>query len=157
MDATTTPSINSLIDKLRLNYPDLRFTASDSFEWNVAEKQVLFDPNDDLGIERLLHEVGHAQLQHEGFHKDVDLIAMERAAWELAKTDIGPKFDVRIPADVIEDDLDTYRGWLHARSTCPECESTGLQIKRHTYKCLACSKNWRVNDARTCELRRYTN
>lgn len=150
------PSTNSLLERLKKDYPALQFTASDNFEWDAAEKRILFDPSNELAAERLLHEVGHAQLAHETFQKDVELIALERSAWELAKTLLGPRYSVQFSADVIEDDLDTYRDWLHARSSCPNCDATGLQTRKHTYRCVACSHTWKVNDARSCGLKRYS-
>ena len=58
--------------------------------------------------------------------------------------------------EVIQEHLDTYRDWLHARSICPSCTANGYQISSHTYECPACLHTWRVNEARICALRRYS-
>lgn len=157
MDATTMPSTDSLIEKLRQDFPDFHFQASTDFEWDSSSKTIRYNPEDDSYEPRLLHELSHAVLAHNTYDKDIDLIALERDAWQHARMELAPRYDIRIDADTIQDDMDTYRDWLHARSTCPKCESSGLQIKKHTYRCVSCSATWRVNEARVCALRRYAN
>ena len=79
---------------------------------------------------------------------------MERAAWqEAVKT--AARFSVAIDAELVENDLDTYRDWLHARSQCPHCQAAGLQSSANKYFCLACGRSWRVNQAKLCQLRRW--
>jgi DnaJ-class molecular chaperone len=51
--------------------------------------------------------------------------------------------------------MNSYRDWLHARSTCPVCQATGMETKKSIYTCPACRHQWRVNEARICSLRRY--
>lgn len=103
----------------------------------------------------LLHELSHAVLNHTDYLKDIGLLELERNAWDYAQTTLAPLYDVTIEEDIVQDSLDTYRDWLHARSTCPECGATGLQVKQRDYKCVACQTTWHVNDARFCALRRY--
>lgn len=81
---------------------------------------------------------------------------MERDAWNRAKTQLGPQYAVDIKDSAIEQALDSYRDWLHARSTCPNCTATGFQTKKQHYSCLACGEKWRVNEARLCGLKRYS-
>jgi hypothetical protein len=82
------------------------------------------------------------------------LVKMERDAWHQAVI-LGQKYNINITIDNAEDSLDTYRDWLHSRSTCPFCRATGIEVKKHLYTCLACNVKWNVNDARICALRRY--
>ena len=86
--------------------------------------------------------------------RDVQLVAMERAAWN-AGCRVGTGWQVTVDDELIESSLDTYRDWLHARSRCPHCNATGLQRSDGTYTCLACFTHWRANSATTCQLRRY--
>ena len=79
---------------------------------------------------------------------------MERQAWDKA-IDLADTYDAHIDDSIIETTLDSYRDWLHARSTCPTCSATGLQVKNRTYNCPVCHGQWRVNEARICALRRY--
>lgn len=149
------PSTNSLLDKLEAEFTDFHFVAGDRFHWQPTKKTIQYDLSDTSFDAHLLHEVSHAVLGHATYERDVDLIKMERDAWEHAKVTLGPRFDVVIPAATIHGDMDTYRDWLHERSTCPACGATGLQIEKKLYRCVACQQTWRVNDARICALRRY--
>ncbi|HMQ96212.1 MAG TPA: hypothetical protein PKD19_03245 [Candidatus Saccharibacteria bacterium] len=103
----------------------------------------------------MLHELGHGLLNHQSYSRDIELLGYERDAWEEAKK-IATNYTVELQQNDIEKHLDSYRDWLHSRSTCPACESSGLQTAKYRYTCLACKHIWRVNEARTCALRRYT-
>lgn len=149
------PSTNWLLNKLIDDFPKLTFTASDDFRWSPQTKTVFFAPNDAHISARLLHEVAHATLEHSDYSRDISLIAMERDAWHYAQTVLAPKYQVILTDDEVQDDMDTYRDWLHARSTCPACDATGLQIGKKTYQCVACHQAWEVNKALVCSLRRY--
>jgi len=126
----------------------------ETFGWNHTACAIYYNPTAGGAEYYLLHEFGHAVLQHSDFSHDIDLLKMERAAWEEAKK-IGDSYGITIPEDAIEDALDTYRDWLHNRSACPTCAATGIQVAPFTYQCTACHSQWRVNEARTCSLRRY--
>jgi hypothetical protein len=150
------PSTNQpLLEKVEQDNPGLVFESGNGFEWNPSTKTIIYDLSDPHFDARLLHELSHALLDHHRYTRDIDLIAMERDAWRHARMELGPQFEVRVDGDIIHHDMDTYRDWLHERSTCPKCTSTGLETKKHLYRCLTCSHTWRVNEARTCALRRY--
>jgi hypothetical protein len=148
------PSITSLATKLQSDFPAYTFIDSDTFRWSPETKTIFFDhsSNDNAS---LLHELSHAVLDHANYLKDISLIEMERDAWKFAVEELAEKYNVTITDETVQDSLDTYRDWLHARSTCPECQATGVQSKKDSYKCLICGTNWRVNEARLCALRRY--
>jgi hypothetical protein len=153
MDAIIMPSITSLVAKLTIDFPNVKFEPSREFRWSPTQKTIFFDQtSDDMGS--LLHELSHAALQHSEYLKDIQLIEMERDAWHYAKVSLCTPYQVEIDDNDIQDALDTYRDWLHARSTCPRCQATGVQTKKYTYKCIACVSQWQVNDARVCALRR---
>ena len=146
--------ISSLINRLQSAYPDLLFDARDEFHWSPEDKAITY-PEDTKDTSSLLHEVAHAILEHASYTRDIELIEMERAAWQYAQTHLAPFYEIALPDDVVEDSLDTYRDWLHARSLCPQCEATVVQVKTAEYKCVACFTHWQVNEARICALRRY--
>ena len=125
-----------------------------SFSWHHKTHTVTYDPHDPRVDVFLLHEIGHALLDHHDYSYDIHLLEMERSAWDEAKK-LAKEFAIKVPPDTIEDALDSYRDWLHARSLCPRCGSTGVQDGQHQYICLACHQKWRANEARTCQLRRY--
>lgn len=148
------PSTRSLLPRLAKDFPEIHFTAGTGFHWRASEKTVSYDRgNDDAAA--LLHEVAHAVLGHESYQKDIQLIEMERDAWHYAVSTLAARYDMDIDDDTVQDSLDTYRAWLHARSLCPTCQATGIQVQKSRYACLACSSQWRVNEARICQLRRY--
>ena len=147
------PSTTSLIKQIKSDYPEFNFKQSSDFHWSHSENAIFYSTKSkDLSF--LFHELAHAILNHTSYDRDIELIGMERDAWEQAK-ELASKYNYVIDDDFIQDNLDTYRDWLHSRSTCKKCTATGLQILKNTYKCVACSTEWRVNEARTCALRRY--
>jgi len=149
------PSTLSLLPKLKKAYPHILFIAGDRFAWSPHERTVFYDTTDLDNTGLLLHELAHGLLGHHDYSKDIELVAMESQAWDKA-LELAPLYDVTITDDTIQDNLDTYREWLHARSACPVCEATGYQSGKSTYSCVACSHVWRVNEARICALRRYS-
>lgn len=148
------PSITSLANKLQTDFPAFAFTASDEFHWSPIEKAIFYDAKS-ADTPALLHELAHALLGHETYTRDLYLIGFERDAWKYATKELAPTYKVAINEEEVEDALDTYRDWLHARSICPGCHATGIQTKKNEYKCIICRTKWRVNDARACALRRY--
>jgi hypothetical protein len=148
-------STHSLLPKLQLDYPQLLFAPGERFAWSPDAQTVFYDESDPGNTSLLLHELAHGLLEHHDYSKDVELVAMEAEAWDKAII-IGAAYKIPIADDAIQDTLDTYREWLHARSTCPECEATGYQSGKAEYTCVACAHTWRVNEARICALRRYS-
>jgi hypothetical protein len=156
MDAIIMPSIALFLSNLGLDHPEYTFVPGDHFRWSPDSLEITYDPSDKHVKEHILHELAHALLGHSDYDRDIQLIAIERDAWHYAKEKLSPQYKIVITDDVIQDSLDTYRDWLHARSTCPNCQATGMQDKKYQYRCLACRNRWRVNDARICGLRRYS-
>ena len=148
------PSTTSLVKQLRRDFPDFTFSPGDRFYWSPKERAIYYDKTGDAVL--LLHEVGHAMLSHANYRYDIELIKMEREAWDFTAATLAKKYIVEIADEKIEDMLDTYRNWLHDRSLCPHCKANGIQIAPSRYSCLACSSVWRVNEARSCALRRHT-
>lgn len=152
MVATTTVS-SSLLSQLRRDFPEIIFKKGPSFRWSPSEKTVFYANTLKKNHPILLHETAHGILGHAGYTYDIDLIKLERDAWEKAKT-IGSNYDVKISEDAVEDALDSYRDWLHARSLCPKCYQNGVQTGPTAYTCVLCSRTWRVNEAKVCGLKR---
>lgn len=148
------PSTLLLLDKLKTDNPNFTFVDGDTFLWVPETRTIFYDESSADGDALLLHEVSHGLLGHQEYKRDVELLAIEAAAWDKAKL-LAENYHSPIDEAVAEDHLDTYRDWLHARSTCPECTATGYQSGNEIYSCPACTTQWRVNEARVCELRRY--
>lgn len=148
-------SITSLLPKLTADFPSITFSTGEHFLWSPDHQTVYYKADEDGATPLLLHELSHGLLEHHDYQKDIELVAMESAAWQHAQ-EIAGQYGVTINEDTVQDHLDTYRDWLHARSSCPNCEATGYQVKKSVYRCVACSHEWRVNEARLCALRRYS-
>lgn len=148
------PSITLLVPRLAADFPDITFATGERFHWHPDTRVITYvEASEDSAS--LLHEVAHALLGHQDFSRDVALLGMERDAWYYATAILAPRYQLTIEPDAVDEALDTYRDWLHARSTCPVCKATGVQIKQRTYRCLACRSEWIVNDARQHALRRH--
>jgi hypothetical protein len=148
------PSISSLVNKLQGDFGQFAFTPGDDFHWSPVDNTVYYMADSDDSAS-LLHELAHGLLGHKSYSRDIALLEMERDAWSRAAGQLGAVYEVIIDEETVEMALDTYRDWLHARSTCPNCQAIGVQTNKHQYSCVACHEKWRVNDARICALRRY--
>jgi hypothetical protein len=143
--------MNSLIATLSKDYPALGFEPGSVFTWSPKNKRIIYKTDDSglIASWSLLHEVGHALLDHQDFNSDFELLTMEVEAWEKAKQ-LAAQHQITIDDDHIEDCLDTYRDWLYQRSTCPDCTSSSLQTDRRTYECFNCGMTWQVSSSRHC-------
>jgi DNA-directed RNA polymerase subunit M/transcription elongation factor TFIIS len=130
------------------------FKKSVRFLWSPNEQTIYYFYESDNDYVYMFHELSHALLGHADYTRDVELLAMERDAWDKA-VEIAKKYKMEIDDETVQSTLDTYRDWLHDRSTCPICGATGIQTEKYMYKCLECNHEWRVNEARLCALRRY--
>jgi hypothetical protein len=147
------PPISLLADNIISRYP-YTFSIGEDFKWSPDISTIYYPGLTSIeDIWSLLHEVAHAELQHATYDSDVQLVSQEAQAWKHAEAKLAPTFSLIIDTDYIEDHLDTYRLWLHHRSTCPNCGQNGLQTK-NTYSCLNCRCLWQANEARICNLRR---
>lgn len=150
------PSTPSLIQKLAKDFPAIHFVEAEAFQWSADTKTISYNTSDETATEHALHELAHALLDHRAYTRDIELLKMEREAWSHAQEVLAPQYDITIDDETREEALDSYRDWLHARSTCPNCKATGLETDKYLYKCLACRHTWRVNEARLCGLKRYS-
>jgi hypothetical protein len=153
--------ITSLVRSLKSNAasePQLRsltLKKGELFSWNHAACVITYNPQAENAEAYLLHEFSHALLEHKEYAQDIELLKMERAAWDKALI-LASTLNMEIDEDLIESALDTYRDWLHDRSTCPGCGAAGIETSKQQYGCITCHTTWRVNEARDCSLRRYT-
>ena len=140
----------NLIDSLIKDFPKLHFVASDTFYWSPKDQSVHYkDLTDEESSWKLLHETAHGVLGHSNYHTDFGLLNLEAQAWHTA-TELAQRYDIIIDQDHIEDCLDSYRDWLHARSTCPTCHAISLQNDPITYQCSNCDATWQVSRSRFC-------
>ena len=158
MAATTMQSISLTTKQLIVDHPSINFVIGDVFRWS-SESQTITHPAIDSieHLYQLLHEVGHAQLDHKDYNSGAELLRMERDAWTYATSVLASRYQIpdselRQSAD---NALDSYQDWLYQRSLCPSCGAVGIEKSKNNFHCLVCSQSWKANDARSCRLRRY--
>ncbi len=147
--------MKTLLGQLKKAYPDITFSEDTVFSWSSQQQTVYYvaQAESTRSVWSLLHELGHATLQHTNYENDFALLQMEVAAWERAKQ-LAQEFGHIIDEDHIQDCLDTYRDWLHQRSTCPTCGNVSLQQDARTYQCFNCGGEWTVSATRHCRAYR---
>lgn len=153
MDATSMQS-KTLLEHLQQDFSHITFLKDKTFRWSFHKQTVFYNLSLPYAAQMLLHETAHGILRHKDYNLDVQLIKKELAAWEYAQETLAPQYGITLTTEYIEESLDSYRQWLHARSTCPECHIAAFQTKTGTYACVACGCQWRANDARKLRLRR---
>ena len=142
--------MQNLVTKLQLRYPNISFLEGDVFRWSPSEQTVTYINSGKASDPwSLLHELGHALLQHQAYQSDIELLQKEVAAWHTANS-ICEDFGVSIDSDHVETCLDSYRDWIHKRSTCPQCSLQGIQKTSEEYLCFNCKHTWVVTSARFC-------
>lgn len=145
-------TMQPLISKLQADFPQLVFEEGPVFSWSPKIRAVIYpaDVTDEANpLWSLLHEVGHALLDHQTYASDFELVKLEAAAWEKA-TQLATTYQHSIDPEHIQDCLDTYRDWLYQRSTCPTCSTTSLQRNMTIYCCYNCNTEWRVSRSKIC-------
>jgi hypothetical protein len=147
--------MKKLIDSILTDFSHIKFVEDKIYYWSPKDQEIHYrkESISEADAWRLLHEIGHAVLDHKRFRLDIDLVQLEIAAWEEAKK-ISSKYDLIISEDHIQDCLDTYRDWLYRRSICPNCMNTSLQDSSNSYSCYNCNNSWKVSASRTCRTYR---
>ncbi len=148
-----------LLSRLASLVPKISWQNSDEFCWSPKNQTVHYikaELSCEVGIWSLLHEAGHAQAKHKNYNSDIDLLMIEVEAWESARL-LAAQLKITIDPDHIEDCLDTYRDWLHQRSTCPACGVVSLQEDIKHYSCYNCHTKWSVGLSRFCRSYRRMN
>lgn len=127
---------NSLLDRLKADYPDFRFVDGKKFKFRPPATIVVgpVEPYHEL---LLLHEVAHGLCGHTTFRTDIERLKMESEAWSKAH-DLANDYSVSIDEEFIQEQLDTYRDWLHKKSCCPICKLTRFQTTDLKYHCPSC-------------------
>ncbi|MBQ8985272.1 hypothetical protein IJ076_01805 [Candidatus Saccharibacteria bacterium] len=128
MDAT-------FLAKLKSDYPDYRFVAGAKFSYRPPRTIIYKKDSEEVSdCLLMLHELGHALSHHRTFKTEVGRLKMEVQAWEKAR-ELCTVYGVEIDKDLIQEELDTYRDWLHQKSRCPECGLTRFQTPDGIWHC----------------------
>lgn len=141
-----------LLANISQDFSDYNFAAGDIFKWSPTTKTITYRLAEKNSAWLILHEIAHAELSHNNYNADINLLRYESAAWDYAKRNLQNKYSINICDNFVQDCLDTYRDWLHSRSICPACKQTGIQTKKNTYSCLNCRYSWFADKSQHCNL-----
>ena len=122
--------------RLEDDYPNLRFISGKKFMFRPP-RTIVLGPKEPFAELLALHEVSHAICGHTDFKTDVERLKMEVEAWEKAR-ELASLYGIEVNDDVIRQELDTYRDWLHQKSRCPQCGLTRYQTPDGLYHCPSC-------------------
>lgn len=132
-------ALNSLLTRLRADYPNLEFLAGERFLFHPPAT-IYYEVNSDDYLS-LLHELGHALIDKTDYNQDVELLQIESAAWAKAK-ELCAKYHLTFDESYAESRLDSYRDLLHYNSLCPNCDLNGYEDEHQTYHCPLCGASW---------------
>jgi hypothetical protein len=139
--------IKLLINRLREDFPGLVFERGEEFRFSPPGTVYYCESFGDASANEIalltLHEAAHGLLEHKDYDEDVLLLKMECAAWERVKSMCGG-YGVEWDEEFVEERMDSYRDWLHARGLCPVCGVSGWQDARLAYHCAVCGREWEV-------------
>lgn len=124
------------LEKIKQDFSDFKFISGRKFAFRPP-KTIVIGPSEPQDKLLLLHELGHAVSGHKKFGTDVERLKMEVEAWEKTK-ELAPKYGISIDDDLIQNELDTYRDWLHSKSKCKKCGLTCYQTPDGKYHCPRC-------------------
>jgi hypothetical protein len=144
--------MTNLIEIINRQLPDVVLVEGSAFYWSPKNRTITYKSDEltsESGRWALLHEAAHASLGHTTYGTDVELLLLEVAAWQEAQR-LSQTIGITIDEEHIQDCLDTYRDWLHQRSTCPVCGIVSLQDSPRSYRCHNCHTSWLVSASRFC-------
>ena len=124
------------LEQLKADFSEFRFINGKKFAFRPP-RTIVLGPPEPFSELLLLHEVAHAVLKHKTFRMDVERLRMESEAWDKAR-DLANRYNIEVNEDLIQDELDTYRDWLHKKSRCPKCGLTRFQTPDGEYHCPRC-------------------
>ncbi len=144
-----------VLSRVAKKYPEITLTPGTDFSWSY-ETSVITYPTEveqnNVFVASLCHELGHAFCTHKHFKNDIELIKLEREAWNEGSKIAKDVFGIDIPDQHIERCLNTYRDWLYERAVCPTCKQCGMQSGALEYRCVFCHTIWTVNASRLCRV-----
>ena len=124
------------LELLEEDFSEVRLVFGKKFAFRPP-RTVVIGPYEPFWRLLVLHEVGHAVCKHKDFRVDVERLKMENQAWEEARK-LAANYGIEVDEDLIQDELDTYRDWLHKKSRCPKCGLTRFQTPDALYHCPRC-------------------
>lgn len=146
MDNVEVKELNKFVMRVKTDFAQLDFREGKKFTFRPPRTIILepvqnYAENGAVGLNNymmsVLHEVGHAKLEHKFYQTDVERVKMEGAAWEAARG-LCEQYGVCYDEEFVQSELDSYREWLYRQSKCKKCGLTRFQTKSGRYYCPIC-------------------
>ena len=126
----------ALLKTLEVSYPNIIFKPSHRFRFHPPQT-IFYDPKSANAHLLILHELGHALIDKNTYQTDIERLKIESEAWNQAKI-IAESLQVTFDNDFAEQNLNSYRDWLHQKSLCKKCHLTRFQTPDGIYHCPHC-------------------
>ena len=140
MKISQAPSLSqenlNFLTTLKTDYPAFSFKPGKKFLFRPKKSIFYLETNQNFQL-LFLHELSHALLGHFSYNTSLERLQIERDAWAKTK-ELCKKHNVQFSSSQAENELDTYRDWLHKKSRCPKCELTRFQTPDGEYHCPRC-------------------
>lgn len=147
-------NLDKVLSLIKDNHPEIQLVSKPYiFSWSPTNSTISYDPREENSPQLVLHELGHALKRHSNYTTDISLLKMEREAWTEAEQ-MAESLHIELDDELTESSLDSYRDWIHQKSTCPTCSATGFQKSQNLYSCPVCTRSWQVNDGILCRIYR---
>ena len=128
--------MEELIKAIRSYYPEIRIKKGKKFAFH-SPNTIIIGPYEPQAELLLLHELGHALLGKNTFKTDVERLKIESEAWDKAQL-LSKEFNIKFDSTFAQNQLDSYRDWLHQKSLCKTCNLTRYQTPDGRYHCPRC-------------------
>lgn len=127
------------VKQLIIDHPNFSYQIGKKFAFRPEKTIILGPPQLNFALQTL-HELGHALSKHKDYNTHIERLKIESEAWERAKALYSTYQNPPIKwlDEYVEDSLDTYRCWLHAKSLCKKCGLTRYQSPDGVYHCPRC-------------------
>ncbi len=126
----------TLLERIKRDFPEFNFCEGKKFVFKPP-KTIILGPEEPSYNLLMLHELAHAVLRHRNFKMNVERLKMENEAWEKTR-ELAQRYGVDFDEEIAQEELDTYRDWLHKKSRCPECGLTRFETPDGQYHCPRC-------------------
>ncbi len=126
----------NFLKTITADYPEYNFYPTRRFSFRFPATIHYIKDADHADL-LLLHELGHALLNHKDFPTVASRVKMESEAWSKAEL-LAKKYGVKYDNDFVQSKLDTYRALLDQKSRCPRCSLTRYQTKDQKWHCPRC-------------------
>ncbi|MBR3320251.1 hypothetical protein IKG20_03035 [Candidatus Saccharibacteria bacterium] len=128
----------SFLESIKTAYPKFSFLPGRKFLFRPPKTIYYLESNENFRF-LLLHELSHAVLGHFTFEKSLERLQLERDAWEKTR-ELCKTYDVPFDESLAEEELDTYRDWVHKKTLCKTCGLTCLEVSPESLYCPFCQK-----------------